>query len=87
MGVGNDLLSNALSVERVIAPSENAFLVYDVILSAVRKYGKGKLILAALGPTATVLAYDLAREGYWILDIGHLDLEYEWFLKNNSNIR
>ena len=84
MGVGNDLLSNALSVERVIAPSENAFLVYDVILSAVRKYGKGKLILAALGPTATVLAYDLAREGYWILDIGHLDLEYEWFLKGQG---
>lgn len=84
MGVGNDLLSNALSVKRVITPNENAFLVYDQILSAACKYGKGKLILAALGPAATVLAYDLARKGYWTLDIGHLDLEYEWFLKGQG---
>lgn len=84
MGVGNDLLSNALSVKRVITPNENAFFVYDQILSAACKYGKGKLILAALGPAATVLAYDLARKGYWTLDIGHLDLEYEWFLKGQG---
>ena len=38
------------------------------------------MILIALGPTATVLAYDLAKQGYWALDIGHLDLEYEWYL-------
>nr|WP_295113751.1 GT-D fold domain-containing glycosyltransferase [uncultured Methanobrevibacter sp.] len=35
----------------------------------------------ALGPTATVLSYDLAEEGYYALDIGHLDIEYEWFLR------
>ena len=28
--------------------------------------------------TATVLAYDLARLGYWAVDLGHLDIEYEW---------
>ena len=32
-----------------------------------------------LGPTAKVLAYDLALEGYWAVDIGHIDSEYEWF--------
>ena len=42
------------------------------------------MILIALGPTATVLAYDLAKAGYWALDIGHLDLEYEWFLKGEG---
>lgn len=26
------------------------------------------------------MAYDLAKEGYWIVDIGQLDTEYEWFL-------
>ena len=36
----------------------------------------------ALGPTATVLAYDLAKEGYQAIDIGHIDIEYEWYLKN-----
>ena len=32
-----------------------------------------------LGPTAKVLACDLAFEGYWALDIGHIDSEYEWY--------
>ena len=35
-------------------------------------------------PTATVLAYDLAKEGYWSIDVGHLDLEYEWYLKGEG---
>lgn len=79
IGVGNDLLSDAKSVQRVIAPNENAFLVYDDILDAVKTCGNKKLVLIALGPTATVLAYDLAKEGYWAIDIGHIDIEYEWY--------
>lgn len=83
-GVGNDLFSEAESVERIIAPSENAFDVYNAIFQVVLQQEKDRLVLIALGPTATVLAYDLAKEGYWALDIGHLDLEYEWFLKGES---
>lgn len=84
MGVGNDLFQNARSVKRIIAPNENAFSVYEKLYSTVLHYGENKLILIALGPTATVLAYDLAKAGYWALDIGHLDLEYEWFLKGKG---
>lgn len=84
MGVGNDLFSNANQIERIIAPNENAFDVYERVYDAALKYGKNKVILIALGPTATVLAYDLAKSGYWALDIGHLDLEYEWFLKGKG---
>ena len=84
MGVGNDLFHNAASIQRIIAPNENAYDVYNDIYHAVLEHGKGKLILIALGPTATVLAYDMARKGYWALDIGHLDLEYEWFLKGKG---
>lgn len=29
--------------------------------------------------TATVLAYDLHKLGYQAIDLGHIDLEYEWF--------
>ncbi len=36
----------------------------------------------ALGPTATVMAFDLAKENIWTLDIGHIDLEYMWYLQN-----
>lgn len=81
MGIGNDLFSNADSIERVIAPAKNAFSVYQKILNAVLEIGKDRLILISLGPAATVLAYDLAKEGCWAIDVGHLDLEYEWYLK------
>ena len=84
MGVGNDLFENAISVQRIIAPSTNAYGKYDELLRWAKYYGKDMLILIALGPTATVLAYDLAKDGYWAVDIGHLDLEYEWYLKGEG---
>lgn len=80
IGVGNDLLTNAKSVQRIIAPPKNAFCVYEDIFTAAKQYGSNKLVLIALGPTATVLAYDLATVGIEALDIGHIDIEYEWFL-------
>jgi glycosyltransferase family protein len=79
MGIGNDLFSNAASVRRILAPSINAFDQYDQILQEALKQKKDVLFLLALGPTATVLAYDLALAGYQAVDIGHIDLEYDWF--------
>lgn len=79
MGVGNDLLDGARSIKRVIAPNENAFRKYDVILKYVKEVVKNELVLIALGATATILSYDLACSGFWAVDIGHLDLEYEWY--------
>ncbi len=80
-GVGNDLLENAKDVKRIIVPDKNAFDKYDEIIEVVRYHGINKLILSIIGPTATVLAYDLAKEGYWVIDIGQLDTEYEWFIR------
>ena len=79
-GVGNDFLDYARTVRRIIVPAQNAFDQYEEIKDMVHRHGKNKLILSILGPTATVLAYDLAKEGYRILDIGQLDVEYGWFL-------
>ena len=80
-GVGNDLLDNAKSVTRILCPPRNAFDKYDEILQkSLELIPKDTLVLAALGMTATVLAYDLALQGYQAIDIGHLDVEYEWFL-------
>ena len=79
LGVGNDLFDGAASVCRVLGPAKNAFSRYDAILEAAQRHGKDKLILIALGPTATVLAYDLAKLGFRAIDIGHIDVEYEWF--------
>ena len=36
-------------------------------------------MLLALGPTATVLAYDLSKLGYQAIDIGHLpNCYWQW---------
>jgi len=80
LGVGNDLFHNTKSIKRILCPTMDAYAKYDQILAAVKKHGNSKLILIALGPTATVLAYDLAIAGYHAIDIGHIDIEYEWFL-------
>lgn len=82
LGVGNDLLNNSNKIERIICPAKNAFDKYDEILECVKKHGKNKIILLALGPTATILAYDLSKlDGYIAVDLGHIDIEYEWFLR------
>jgi glycosyltransferase family protein len=80
-GMFNDLLDGAKSISRILCPAHNAFDKYDEILSAFDDIDKNKLILTALGPTATVLAYDLCNKGYQAIDIGAMDLDYEWFLR------
>lgn len=85
-GVGNDLLDNARKVERILAPAVNSFDRYDDILHASLKFAeKDILFLVALGPSAGVLVYDLYKNGYQAIDIGHLDLEYEWFIHGQED--
>ena len=78
LGVGNDLFDNVVSIQRFLFPSTNAYDKYEKILEIVKIMPKNKLYLIALGHTATVLAYDMCRMGFWALDIGHVDVEYEW---------
>lgn len=82
LGLGNDLFNNVRSLNRIICSSTNAFAKYNLILDTAKKQNKDKLFLLALGPTATILAYDLSKLGYQAIDIGHIDIEYEWFLSN-----
>lgn len=80
LGVGNDLFDNAAQISRIEAPPVNAFDKYDEILEAALQHAEeDTLILIALGPAAGVLAYDLYRAGFQAIDIGHVDLEYEWY--------
>ncbi|HFK5510245.1 TPA: GT-D fold domain-containing glycosyltransferase [Elizabethkingia anophelis] len=80
LGFNNDLFDNSLGIQRILCPNNDAFDYYDEILQAALKYGKDKMIIIALGPTATVLAYDIAKSGLRALDLGHIDIEYQWFL-------
>lgn len=81
LGIGNDLFNNSKSIKRILCPPENAFNVYHKIIEQAKKIDKSVLILLAIGPTSTVLTYDLYKLGYQVIDIGHIDIEYEWFLR------
>lgn len=85
LGVGNDLFDNALSIRRIEAPPTSSFDKYSEILKACLEHANADdLFLIALGPTAGVLAYDLTQKKYQAVDIGHIDLEYEWFLNGSG---
>ena len=77
--IKNNIFDCANSVEYQYAPTENAFDKYDEILECAKTISKDRLIIIILGPTATVLAYDLAQLGYQALDLGHIAKSYDAF--------
>lgn len=81
LGVGNDLFAQAKEIRRILAPATSSFDRYDDIYKECLKWGDSvDLFLLAIGPSSGVLAYDLTLKDYQAVDVGHIDLEYEWFL-------
>lgn len=86
LGLGNSLFDRAKSVRRIVAPAHHAFSQCDRIAAYVAEsVSRQVLILIALGPTATVMAYQLAKQGYQAVDIGNVDIEYEWYLRRSAD--
>lgn len=54
-------------------------------MEAIINHADGRLVLLMLGPTAKVLAYQLAIKGMQAIDIGHVDSEYEWMQMGAEN--
>ena len=88
LGVGNDYLDNAKSVRRILGPAIDAFSYIEEIFDAaisIANSNKDVIFLLALGPTATIISYRLHLAGYRALDIGHVDVEYEWWKLRSPN--
>ena len=81
-GVGNDLYNNAKSIQRIICPHTDAYASYKKILIAALKLKKDALIIISLGPAGKVLGFELWKQGYHVLDLGHIDRDYEWYIHN-----
>ena len=88
-GIGNDLFNNTKSIKRILCPAENAFSVYNKIINQFKilKITKDTLVLISLGPVASILSYDLNKRGYQAIDIGHADIEYEFYLRKYDSIK
>lgn len=84
MGIGNDLFLKAKEIKRILCPPENAFDLYDEILKKTLVFARDfDFVLVSLGPAAKILVYDLYKQGVRAIDIGHVDNEYEWYLKGD----
>ena len=83
-GVGNDLLDAAMKIERIICPAKDAYGVIEDIKEKCFSFEKSKMFLVSLGPAAKPLVEALYLAGYRALDIGNMDMEYEWFLMRAS---
>ncbi len=71
----------AKSIDYQYAPSIDAFSKYNTILQKAETIDNSRLIIIILGPTATILAYDLAKKGKRALDFGHVAKDYNAFKK------
>jgi glycosyltransferase family protein len=81
LALGNNLLDGASDVKRITTLNRNAFSVYERLYEAVSEHAVNfDQVLISLGPTATVLAYDLSQRGIRCINSGHEDIEYEWML-------
>lgn len=80
-GVGNDLFDTARSIERIICPPSDAYGAVPAILDACTNYGKDRLFVLSVGVAAKFLTVELFQRGYRALDIGNMDMEYEWYVR------
>ena len=75
----DELFGNCKDYQFYDAPAKNAFDHYDEILTDLSKFSKDHLFLISLGPTASVLAYDLAKLGYQAIDFGQVPSVFHKF--------
>lgn len=78
-----NIFDQVKNLEHIIAPKKNAFFDYDVILkNALSSSLKDAFFVIILGPTATILAYDLYKNKRRALDFGHIVSSYDFYMKN-----
>ena len=78
--VNHEIFSNVSDTISIYGLPQNSWGDYENILNQVIKKShsmKDALVIIALGPTATILAYDLSLKGIQSLDIGHITNVYD----------
>lgn len=81
--VDHILFEKTKSKQSFTAPAVNAWQEYDLIYNKVKEKAQkveNTIVICSLGPTATVLAFDLGKLGIQTLDIGHLTNIYDYHL-------
>lgn len=71
-----ELFGNIRSSKFIYTKAKDAFSDLDNLIKKL-EMDDGELILVSLGPTASLLANEMANRGKWILDVGHLAASYK----------
>lgn len=82
-GVGNDLLSNANKIYRIICPSNDSFSCLTKIKrEIIKRIDWFDVALIILGPSATVLSFELGIEfvDKQFIDFGSINSDYQSYL-------
>lgn len=79
----SEMLPEARTITEIVAPSKHAFDHYDYLLGRI---GAPKTVLLCLGPTATILAVDLAKRGSHAIDLGHIGMFLRKFMQGQPMI-
>jgi hypothetical protein len=78
-------LRGAAHVTEVVGPSINAWPQYHTLMAQVLAAQPAR-VLMCLGPTATVMACDLAGFGIHAVDVGHLGLFWKKHLRGDPMV-
>ncbi len=78
------ILAESTTVGLINVPGQNAFAHYGDILRQCKRFPLETLFILAAGPTASVLAFDLAEAGYQALDLGHFGMFYARFRRGEE---
>lgn len=81
--LNKNLFDNVKSSNFIYSLPKNAFDDLDRLIEVLEN-DESDLILVALGPAGTILAYEMAKRGKWILDIGHISSSYENIFSNGT---
>lgn len=79
-----DVFENASEVSYIYGPTENAFDSYDILKEQVSNVKNDNILIFALEPAGKILAYDMYKLGYRVLDLGHLIKDYDFYKKSSS---
>jgi hypothetical protein len=72
-----ELFDNVASERHIYSEPRNAYSDLPRLIEEIEgSIPRETLILISLGPTATLLAAELARRGFWAIDLGHVTSAY-----------
>lgn len=79
-----NIFENARTIDYIYGPTVGAFEKYEEIKQSVEQVSKENILIFALGPCGKVLAYEMFKQGYRVLDFGHLIKDYNFYKKSKS---